>query len=120
MHVSTIDPQLAAPARLAILATLADGRPWPFSELGDETGIADGNLHVQTRKLAEGGYLAASKARRGGRLVTCYELTESGRRALAAHLRRLADAMAGPGADWDRPVKRPSRPRIARDDSRFW
>lgn len=120
MHVSAIDPTLVAPARLAILATLADGRPWPFSELGDETGVADGNLHVQTRKLVAEGYVTASKERRGGRSVTCYELTGPGRQALAGLVRRLDGALNGPASDWDRPSRVQGRPAAARDDSRFW
>jgi DNA-binding transcriptional ArsR family regulator len=120
MHVSAIDPVLAAPARLAILATLADGRPWLFSQLREETGLADGNLHVQTRRLAEGAYVTVSKARRGGRPVTCYELTEAGRQALGELTRRLEAALAGPTTDWDRQAKLPARLKAASDDSRFW
>jgi DNA-binding MarR family transcriptional regulator len=97
MKVQEIDDMLGAPARLAIIATAAGGERWTFTALGRETGLADGNLHVQTRKLAEAGYLAREKERQGGRMVTCFELTERGRQAFRNHLRRLDRAQGGDG-----------------------
>ncbi len=51
------DKHFTSPARLAIIASLASGEPRSFTELKEETGLADGNLHVQTRKLQEIGYI---------------------------------------------------------------
>ena len=89
MHVSDLDELLGAPARLAVLATLADGERWTFRALRDETGLADGNLHVQTGKLVEAGYVSSAKVQQGNRTVTSFELTPVGRRALREHVQRL-------------------------------
>ncbi len=97
MKVLDIDDILGAPARLAIIATAAGGERWTFTELRAETGLADGNLHVQTRKLTSAGYLAREQERRGNRTVTCFELTEKGRQAFQNHIRRLSRALSGDG-----------------------
>lgn len=97
MKVQDIDEMLGVPARLAIIATVAGGERWTFTALRSETGLADGNLHVQTQKLTLAGYLAREKERQGNRTVTCFELTERGRQALGNHLRRLSRAVAGDG-----------------------
>ena len=55
---------LGVPARLAIIATAAGGERWTFTALGRETGLADGNLHVQTRKLTAAGFLAVERSDR--------------------------------------------------------
>ena len=70
MKFSDMDEMLGTPARLAILATVArppsaeeDGNRWSFMALRRETGLADGNLHVQTRKLVDAGYLSRDQIR---------------------------------------------------------
>ena len=97
MKVQDIDDLLGAPARLAIVATVADGERWTFTALRGETGLADGNLHVQTRKLTAAGYLAREREQQGNRTVTCFELTEKGRQAFQNHIRRLNRALGGDG-----------------------
>ncbi len=97
MKVQDIDDLLGAPARLAIVATVAGGERWTFTALRDETGLADGNLHVQTRKLTAAGYLDREREPRGNRTVTCFELTEKGRQAFQNHIRRLNRALGGDG-----------------------
>ena len=97
MKVQDIDDILGAPARLAIVATAAGGERWTFTALRRETGLADGNLHVQTRKLTTAGYLARERERQGNRTVTCFELTEKGRQAFQNHIRRLNRALGGEG-----------------------
>lgn len=84
-----IDEMLGTSARLAIVLTLANGKPWTFTALGDETGLADGNLHVQTRKLVAAQYVDSEKTKRGNRLVTAFNLTSHGRQRLKDHVRRL-------------------------------
>ena len=93
MRADDIDDLLGAPARLAIVATMADGAAWTFTALGEETGLADGNLHVQTRKLVDGGFATRERRRKGGRAVTCFTITERGRTALDDHIRRLRSAV---------------------------
>ena len=96
MKVSELDDNLGVPARLAIVATLARAPQLTFTALGAQTGIADGNLHVQTRKLLAAGYLTRERVPRGPRMVTRFELTERGRLALQDYVRRLRDAAERP------------------------
>lgn len=119
MNAREIDELLGTPARLAIVATLAQVDSLAFTDLGQETGLADGNLHVQTRKLLHAGYISGSKGRKGNRRVTCFSLTELGRNMIRAHVRLLAEAsglsnFGGGGL--------PPRPRHGRskDDSQVW
>ncbi len=83
------DTHLTSPARLAIIASLVSGEPRSFTELKEETGLADGNLHVQTRKLEEVGYIESNKGRRGGRSYTRFRITEEGLANLKLHIRKL-------------------------------
>ena len=112
MNARSLDTLLGTPSRLAIVATLADGRDRTFTELKEATGLADGNLHVQTARLVDAGYLRARKERRGGRTVTSYRLEESGLDALRRHTERLQRALSGV-----RPVR--TGPQ-SRDESQVW
>ena len=76
------DEQLMSAARLSIIASLIDGAALSFTELKQQTGLADGNLHVQSRKLSNNGYIEILKDTRGSRPVTRFRLTELGREAL--------------------------------------
>ncbi len=112
MNARTLDPLLGTPARLAIVATLADGSDRTFSELKTATGLADGNLHVQTSRLVEAGYLRQRRERRGGRSVTCFRLDEDGLAALRLLIDRLQHALTGV-----RPMRTERR---GRDESQVW
>ncbi len=121
MKSCDLDPVLVAPSRLAILLTLAGGGDWSFTSLRDGTGIADGNLHVQTRRLEDAGYLRRETATDGGRRVTLFRLTAAGRAALQRHARQVAESLDGAGG------ARPPRSRRRRgeldprsDASRVW
>ena len=124
MHTGIIDERLAIPARLAIVATCADGSAWAFTRLRAETGLADGNLHVQTGKLVEAGYLEAAKERQGGRMVTTFRLTDNGLRNFRKYLQTLAAALGE--KDLRFPGPRPaslsgqSGPGGTKDDSQVW
>lgn len=98
MKARDMDELLGTTARLAIVLTLADGRPWTFTELREETGLADGNLHVQTRKLVEARYLGAEKIPSGNRQVTAFRLTDQGKQKLGALARRLGAAIGSLGS----------------------
>ena len=102
MKARDIDEMLGIPARMAIVATLATGRRLTFSELKAATGLADGNLHVQTGKLREAGYLLAVKEHGDTRPVTVFELTERGLDRFRDHVTVLQEAFSrrpgsGPG-----------------------
>ena len=121
MNARQIDELLGTPARLAIVASLAVCESLAFTDLGRETGLADGNLHVQTRKLLQAGYITGSKGRRGNRQVTCFALTDLGRERFRSHVRQLAAAggitTVGGGGSQGRPRLRRAPDR---DDSQVW
>jgi DNA-binding MarR family transcriptional regulator len=118
MKLADLDEALATPARLAIVATLARAQRLTYTALREETGLADGNLHVQTRKLIAAGYLTREPVQQGGRPATRFELTERGRLNFLEYVRKLREAAEGPfgagrgaaGAEGRRPA----------DPSRVW
>ena len=109
------DEMISAPCRLGILATLVPGRPVTFMEMKAATSLSDGNLHVQTRKLSDVGYISISNTPKGMRTVTEFRITDLGRERLRLHvmkLQQIIDAESGAGQ---------SAPRGGRaDDSAVW
>ncbi len=109
------DEMISAPCRLGILATLVPGQPVSFTEMKAATSLSDGNLHVQTRKLADVGYIEINKVKRGRRTVTEFRLTKLGLERLRLHvmkLQRVLDTAVGGG----RATARARRP----DDAQVW
>jgi hypothetical protein len=109
------DEILSSGARLAIVAVLIAGEPVAFTDLKQRAGLADGNLHVQTRKLAEAGYLEILKGSRGGRSWTRFRITEQGVSALKLHVRKLQTIL-----DQEAGGIRPITGRKPSDDSQVW
>ena len=109
------DEMISAPCRLGILATLIPGKPVTFMEMKAATSLSDGNLHVQTRKLADVGYIDISKTAKGKRTVTEFRITDLGRGRLRLHVMKLQQILdAESSAD-------SSSPSTARaDDSAVW
>ncbi len=106
---------ISAPCRLGILATLIPGQPVTFMEMKAATSLSDGNLHVQTRKLADVGYITINKTARGRRTVTEFRITDLGRERLKLHvmkLQQILDAETSPEA-----AARRSR---SQDDAAVW
>lgn len=121
MNARQIDELLGTPARLAIVATLAQVDSLAFTELGQETGLADGNLHVQTRKLLAAGYLLMAKGRKGNRQVSCFSLSEKGRDQFRIHVRQLAAASGvGTLGQGSMSLRGPARSEKNKDDSQVW
>ncbi len=109
------DKIISAPCRLGILATLVPGEPVSFSALKDATSLSDGNLHAQTRKLKDAGYIEINKIRKGKRLVTEFRITELGRERLQLYIMKLQKIL-----DVETAVKR-KVPRARKpDDSAVW
>ena len=109
------DEMISAPCRLGILATLVPGELVSFTEMKAATSLSDGNLHVQTRKLADVGYIEISKIMKGRRSVTGFSMTELGRerfRLYVMKLQKILDADAG--------SKRPAQRSRQADDSAVW
>ena len=119
--VQEIDELLGTIARLAIVLTLANGKSWTFTALREETGLADGNLHVQTRKLVSAEYLSSEKTKNGNRSVTTFKLTPHGRERLKDHVQRVGQYLGIQIAGEDSPPSVPIRKkRTKNDDSRVW
>ncbi len=72
------DKMISAPCRLGILATLVPGESVSFSEMKSATSLSDGNLHAQTRKLDDAGYIEITKTMKGKRSVTEFRITDWG------------------------------------------
>ena len=109
------DEMISAPCRLGILATLVPGQPVSFTEMKRVTSLSDGNLHVQTRKLADVGYIEINKVKRGRRTVTEFRLTSLGLERLRLHvmkLQRVLDTAVGTSRAAGRPRKT--------DDAAVW
>ena len=109
------DQMISAPCRLGILATLIPGQPVTFTEMKEATSLSDGNLHVQTRKLADVGYIEISKIAKGRRTLTEFRITDLGRERLRLHVMKLQEILDGDA------VAAGSRERGSRaDDSAVW
>jgi len=106
---------ISAPCRLGILATLIPGLPVTFTEMKEATSLSDGNLHVQTRKLADVGYINISKTAKGKRTVTEFRITDLGRERLRLHVMKLQQILDADSSDVESP-QRSSRT----DDSAVW
>jgi hypothetical protein len=83
------DDIITAPCRLGILATLVPGESVSFTEMKAKTSLSDGNLHVQSHKLANVGYIDIRKTKKGKRSITHFSITELGRECLREHVARL-------------------------------
>ncbi len=109
------DEIISAPCRLGILATLVPGVPVSFTEMKAATSLSDGNLHTQTRKLAEVGYIEINKTMNGKRSVTKFLMSELGRERLRLHVVKLQQIL-----DVERSSKRTAPRRTRPDDSAVW
>ncbi len=110
------DEMISAPSRLGILATLVPGDPVSFTEMKSATSLSDGNLHVQTRKLADARYIEILKTRQGRRSVTQFRITDLGRERLRLHVMKLQQIL-----NTETRTTRRSRVRTRRaDDSAVW
>jgi len=106
---------ISAPCRLGILATLVPGAPVSFTEMKTATSLSDGNLHVQTRKLADVGYIEINKSMKGRRSLTKFRITELGLERLRLHVMKLQKVLDAE-LTTPQPAQRPARP----DDSAVW
>ena len=122
------DEMISAPCRLGILATLVPGEPVSFTEMKAATSLSDGNLHVQTRKLADVGYIEIKKVMNGRRSLTKFRIAELGLERLRLYVMKLQQVLdletetketetkEAEQQPRQRPVQRFSRP----DDSAVW
>jgi len=81
-----LDQLIHGRVRLGIVSALAVHEVLSFGELKELLDTSDGNLSVHARRLEEGGYVTCTKSFAGRVPRTEYQLTPSGRRALASYL----------------------------------
>ncbi len=123
MRAREIDILLGTPARLAIVASLTGGGPLSFTQLRQETGLADGNLHVQTHRLLEAGYLEATKKPSGNRTLTVFRITAEGLNRYRGHVRLISQPLGGQIFTLGAAVPRRDRTGTSggsKDDSQVW
>ncbi len=84
-----IDPVIHTPARLRIVAALADLDEADFLYLLHLTGLTKGNLSTHLSKLEQAGYVAIEKTYRGKRPLTLCRLTNAGRQAFDRYRREM-------------------------------
>jgi len=106
---------ISAPCRLGILATLVPGLPVSFMDMKAKTSLSDGNLHVQTRKLASVGYIEIGKGMKGRRTVTEFRITELGLERLRLYVMKLQEVL-----DADKGVAQATSRSSQPDDSAVW
>jgi DNA-binding PadR family transcriptional regulator len=109
------DEIISAPCRLGILATLVPGESVSFTAMKAATSLSDGNLHVQTRKLADVGYIEINKTMQGRRTLTKFRITKLGRERLRLYVMKLQEILDAE----TRTNARPQQPRKP-DDSAVW
>ena len=109
------DEMISAPCRLGILATLSPGKPITFMEMKAATSLSDGNLHVQTKKLSDVGYINISKKTKGRRTVTEFRITDLGRERLRLHVMKLQQIL-----DADSSAEAPTQGPRQADVSAVW
>ena len=96
MTVEELDPLIHVPARLRIVATLADlpdGDTLSFTRLQDMIGLTPGNLITHLRKLEDAGYVDTEKTGNGQTSRTTVALTHQGRTALERYTAALRDLL---------------------------
>lgn len=94
MSAAGFDPLLQAPARLQVMAVLAQVDSADFARLRAVTATSDSVMSKHLSALAEAGYVALSKAASEGRQRTWASLTRAGRKAFVGHvatLKRIVD-----------------------------
>ena len=111
----TFDEHMTSSARLSVIAALVPGETLSFTDLKRATGLTDGNLHVQARRLAEVGYVEILRGQRGRRSWTRFRITEKGLAALKLHARKLQTILATKTG-----VIRPAAASLRKDDAQFW
>lgn len=84
--VPDLDPVIHQRVRLGIVSALAAGGATGFTDLKAALDLTDGNLSVHARKLEDAGYIRVRKSFVDRTPYTEFELTESGRAALAEYL----------------------------------
>ena len=105
-----VDPLLLDPTRLSIVSLLAAAHWAEFGWVRDAVKMSNSALSKQVTNLNKQGYVEVEKGYVGKRPRTWLNLTESGRRALQAHvdaLQRIATQSQQTGKAHNQSSKKP-------------
>lgn len=89
------EPLLQAPARLQIMAVLAQAQQAEFARLKELTQTSDSVTSKHLAGLADAGFIQVRKAAVEGRQRTWASLTRTGRRAFDDHVAALQRIVSG-------------------------
>ena len=101
MGVELLDPLIHPPARLQLMALLADVTEMEFGIARNVLGVSDSVLSKHLAQLGDAGYIELQKATVNTRQRTWIVATAAGRRAFEGHvaaLQALASGRAPSGA----------------------
>ena len=93
--IAGFEPLLQAPARLQVMAVLAQAQEAEFARLKEITGSSDSVMSKHLAALAEAGLITVRKAALDGRQRTWASLTRAGRRTFDDHVAALPRIVAG-------------------------
>jgi DNA-binding MarR family transcriptional regulator len=85
--VPSLDLLIHEPARLRVMAALAECVAADFMFLAGATSLTRGNLSVHMARLVSAGYVAETKEFVDRKPRTEYRITEAGRKAYRAYLK---------------------------------
>ena len=84
-----LDRVIHEKGRLAIMSLVAATPQLSFTEMRDTLSMTDGNITAHIRTLQEAGYVSVTKVFQGGRPLTTYSITASGKTAFANYINLL-------------------------------
>ncbi|KQN30787.1 MULTISPECIES: transcriptional regulator [unclassified Sphingomonas] len=95
MGVERLDPLIHPPARLQLMALLADVSEMEFGTARNVLGVSDSVLSKHLAQLSDGGYIELRKATVNTRQRTWIAATGAGRKAFKNHVAALQTLASG-------------------------
>lgn len=95
MAAERLDPLIHPPARLQLMALLADVTEMEFATARELLGVSDSVLSKHLAQLSDSGYIHLRKATVNTRQRTWVMATGQGRKAFRSHLAALQALAAG-------------------------
>jgi len=93
--IAGFEPLLQAPARLQVMAVLANAQDAEFARLKEITASSDSVMSKHLAALSDAGFISLRKAALDGRQRTWVSLTRIGRKVFADHVAALQRIVAG-------------------------
>jgi DNA-binding transcriptional ArsR family regulator len=101
-----VDRVVHEPARLVILAVLANAEEVDFAFLQTVSGLTKGNLSRHAAKLEEAGYVDIRKYYKGKVPATGYRITLAGRAAFSSYWERMRSIQESVAVEKSAPERR--------------